>query len=169
MTWIMTDDDASLEPKVDGDKSRNNSITINWVGTKETNSLGMIMYVISWLVASLALCYLVFSLLPCSAVEINLWVIKFSHQTSMDRLAPGDLMIVNHLISITAIVAFVALFCWAKVQLVREQRLSKKEEHDFAVRQMDCCRELVNGVPQKDGTRRYEIVIGRKHNLLTGV
>lgn len=162
MTHITIDDGTNLKSKVADDKNLTKSCTIDFVELKETHRLGMILYSASWFVASLLLCYFVFSLLSCSAVELNLWFVKFSHQTSIAHLESVDFVIVSYLIGITALVAFEALFCWVTLQLVREQRLLKKEAHDFAVRQMDCCRELISGAPQKDGTRRYEITIGAK-------
>ena len=65
-------------------------------------------------------------------------------------------------IALFSLVVLKGLDYWFKLGMTREQRLSKKEGHDFFVRKMECYRDLVNGSTKKDGTHRYEITIGPK-------
>ena len=103
--------------------------------------------------------------LSWSPAEINLDALKFR----LVQVMPTWQVCAVYIAIVIALVVLMGLHYWFELRMVREHRLSQKAKCDFISQKVDGFRDLLKGAPQKDGTHRYEIVIGRKQDLLTGV
>ena len=102
--------------------------------------------------------YLLFNCLARPSIEIT-WG-TFTYRSIQGF--PIWVVYTVSVLMIIALVAIVVLLYWFELGMIRERRLLQKMKYDLVARQMDCCRDLVNGSPKENGTHRYEITIGPK-------
>ncbi len=103
---------------------------------------------------------LVFGCLSRSSVVLNFKALEF-------RFVPVTsiwTICAIHIAIVIALVVLMGLRYWFELRMVREHRLSQKMKCDFISQKVDGFLDLLKATPRKDGTHRYEIVIGRKQD-----
>ena len=122
------------------------------------------------LVAFVILIFFVILGIVCHAFNCSLWgAVEINLEALKLRLMQVSLswqVCVVYIAVIIALVVLMGLHYWFELRMVREHRLSQKMKYDFISQKVEGFQDLLKGSPQKDGTHRYEIRIGKTQDLL---